>query len=157
MEKYRKEAEQTFDTFCFFLDHIGWKYRADRNSLVISTGASGEDLPMEIVLRFNPAIGRFFLMSQMPVTMKEEKRIDAALVVNEFNKDKKLGAFDLDFESGRIFFKVTQCFVGCRVSEELCSFLLQFSLKFIDDYNDKFLMLNNGLISTEQFLAAVKS
>ena len=99
----------------------------------------------------------FFLMSQMPVTMKEEKRIDAALVVNEFNKDKKLGAFDLDFESGRIFFKVTQCFVGCRVSEELCSFLLQFSLKFIDDYNDKFLMLNNGLISTEQFLAAVKS
>ena len=148
MEKYRKEAEQTFDTFCGLLDHIGWKYRADRNSLVISTGASGEDLPMEIVLRFNPAIGRFFLMSQMPVTMKEEKRIDAALVVNEFNKDKKLGAFDLDFESGRIF---------CRVSEELCSFLLQFSLKFIDDYNDKFLMLNNGLISTEQFLAAVKS
>ena len=152
MEKYRKEAEQTFDTFCGLLDHIGWKYRADRNSLGISTGASGEDLPMEIVLRFNPAIGRFFLMSQMPVTMKEEKRIDAALVVNEFNKDKKL-----DFESGRIFFKVTQCFVGCRVSEELCSFLLQFSLKFIDDYNDKFLMLNNGLISTEQFLAAVKS
>ena len=143
--------------FCGLLDHIGWKYRADRNSLWISTGASGEDLPMEIVLRFNPAIGRFFLMSQMPVTMKEEKRIDAALVVNEFNKDKKLGAFDLDFESGRIFFKVTQCFVGCRVSEELCSFLLQFSLKFIDDYNDKFLMLNNGLISTEQFLAAVKS
>lgn len=157
MEKYRKESEQTFDTFCGLLDHIGWKYRADRNSLGISTGASGEDLPMEIVLRFNPAIGRFFLMSQMPVTMKEEKRIDAALVVNEFNKDKKLGAFDLDFESGRIFFKVTQCFVGCRVSEELCSFLLQFSLKFIDDYNDKFLMLNNGLISTEQFLAAVKS
>lgn len=157
MATYQKEAEQAFDTFCGLLDHIGWKYRADRNGLSISTGVSGEDIPMELVLKFNPENGRFFLLSQMPVTMKEEKRADAALVVNEFNKDKKLGAFDLDFAGGGIFFKVTQCFVGCRVSEELCGFLLEFSLKYIDAYNDKFLMLNNGLISTEQFLAAVNS
>lgn len=157
MATYQKEAEQTFDTFCGFLDHIGWKYRGDRNSLGITAGAAGEDIPMDIILKFNPDIGRLFLMSEMPVTMKEEKRIDAALVINEFNKDKKLGAFDLDFESGRVFFKVTQCFVGCRISEELCAFLLEFSLKYIDDYNDKFVMLNNGLISAEQFLAAVNS
>lgn len=157
MEKYRKEAEQAFDTFCGLLDRLGWKYEADRNGLGITSGASGEDIPMDIILKFNPDIGRFFLMSRMPVTMKEEKRIDTALVINEFNKNKKLGAFDLDFESGMVFFKVTQCFVGCRISEDLCRFFLQFSLKFIDDYNDKFVMLNNGLISAEQFLAAVNS
>lgn len=157
MEKYRKEAEQVFDTFCGLLDRIRWKYRADRNRLIISTGVPGEKPPVEFVLKFNPENGRFFLLSQIPVTMQEEKRADAALVVNEFNQDKKLGAFDLDFESGGIFFKVTQCFVGCRISEELCAFLLEFSLKYIDAYNSKFLMLNNGLISTEQFLADVKS
>lgn len=157
MGKYRKEAEQALQAFCTMLDNIGFKYDVNDEELVVNLITVGDNLPMEMVIRFDEEIGRMFLISEMPVVMNEDKRIDAAVVINAYNNGKMMGVFDLDIANGTIYYRITQCFVGCEISDVLCNLLLQLAVKAIDDYNDKFLMLNKSVITMEQMLSMMES
>ena len=152
-QKKIEQAKVTFDTLCQTLERLEWSYKKDQDNLSIECGAQGEDLPMKI--NINVDIDRMLIMliSHMPFTITEDKRLDVAVAVSAVNAALIDGSFDYDITSGYVLFRMTNSFVENTISEEVFSYMLHCSCQTIDEYNDKFLMLSKGLISTEQFLS----
>lgn len=157
MGDYRNEAVRGFQTFCGMLDRLQWKYQADAQKPWIGVKVVGDDLPMDMQIHFDVNSGRFYILSKMPFQIAQEKRVETAIALNDFNSRRVLGVFDLDLGSGDLYYRISQCFVGCEIAESTCALLLDMSIKMVDRFNDKLLMLNKGVITLEQLLAEIHS
>ncbi len=159
-EKKLAQARTVFDTLCQALDHNDWHYdkdETDANKLAIECGAQGDDLPMSIIIKVLAERQLVMLISKIPFTIQEDKRLDLALAVSAINNRLVDGSFDYNVSTGRMFFRMTNSFIESTVSEELFSYMLYCSCKTIDKYNDKFLMIAKGVLPLEQFLASLNN
>ena len=154
-QKNLEQARVVFGTLCRALDKNDWKYKKDEDKLSIECGVQGDDLPMDITVRVDADRRLVLLISHMPFVVREDKRLDAAIAVSAVNDRLADGSFDYDIESGHMFFRMTNSYIESEVSDEVFSYMLACSCFTIDEYNDKYLMLAKGIISIEQFLAAL--
>ena len=139
------------------LDHRNLKYTVQEQTDArthIRIRFSGADLPMtlHIILRADKQIASVF--SVMPFAIDEARRKDAAVAVAAANHGLIDGSFDLNLSTGEIRFRLTSCFIDSVLSESLFSYLMFVSAETVDRYNDRFLALNSGDMTLEQFLAA---
>lgn len=151
-EKLMKQAKSVYDTICKSLDARGWKYTEHADDLVITCGARGEDLPVDIILRVNPRAQVVSLFSPMPYKIAEDKRVEAALAVCIANYGLINGSFDYDLSDGEIRFRLVSSYRESILSEALFNYMIVVSAGTVDDYNDKFLMVSKGIMSVEDFI-----
>ena len=152
MDEKMARAQKVYDALCATLDSHDWKYDK-KDDFTIESGAQGDDLPMDVTMRFDVKSQLFLLFSHLPFTISEDKRLDAAIAVSIVNNDLVDGCFDYDVATGHMFFRMTSSFVESEISGELMMFLMIVSFRTIDEYNDKFLMLNKGFMSVEDFIS----
>ncbi len=139
------------------LDHRNLKYSVEEQTDArthIRIHFAGEDMPMtlHIILRTDRQIAS--VLSVMPFLIAEEHRSDAAIAVAAANHGLIDGSFDLNLNTGEIRFRLTSCYIGSVLSEPLFSYLMFVSAETIDRYNDRFMKLNSGEMTLEQFLEA---
>jgi hypothetical protein len=137
------------------LDHHNLKYTVEEQTDIrtrIRIHFTGEDLPMtlHIILRTDRQIASIY--SVMPFEIKEERRNDAALAVTAANHGLIDGSFDLNMNTGEIRFRLTSCYIGTVLTEQLFSYLMFVSAETVDRYNDRFEKLNNGELDLDGFL-----
>lgn len=150
-----EQAKDVFNALCQALDKHEWPYKKDENKLSIECRARGEDLPMDFTVIVDPDRMIAILISDIPFVIQEDKRIDVAVAVSAINNILVDGSFDYNIVSGYIFFRMTNCFIECKISEKVFEYMLYRSFQMIDKYNDKLLMLDKGMISIEQFLSTL--
>lgn len=151
-EREMKQAQSVYETICHSLEARGWNFTREEENLVIRCGARGEDLPMDIVIIVNPKAQVVSLFSPMPYRVKEDKRVEAALAVCVANNGLINGSFDYDLSNGAIHFRIVTSFRESILSEELFNYMVLIAANTVDVYNDKFLMISNGMMSFDQFL-----
>lgn len=151
-EKALKNAQSVYETACRALDAKGWKYTRHDDDLVISCGARGEDLPMDLLIVVNARAQVVSVISPMPFKISEEKRVDGALAVCVANYGLVNGTFDYDLSDGEIRFRVVSSFRGSILSEELINYMVIIAAGTVDDYNDKFLAVSSGIMTLQQFV-----
>lgn len=155
-EKKIKEAKVVFDSFKRFLDSKNWNYTVvDEKPEEIYTfkfTVRGDDLPMDFIVMIQVDRGIIKFVSPQPVKFDNEKLSEAALALCKINDDIADGAYSLDIKKGMVLFNMTTCFRGSLLSDEVFSYLLGMSGAIVDNYNDKLLMLQKGLIDLETFL-----
>ena len=147
-------AKQTYAMVCKMLDNNDWKYQADPEKMRITCGARGDDLPIEVVIDVDAKRQIVFLLSQIPVVVAEDKRLDIAVAISTINNDMVHGCFDYNLSSGRIYFRMVNSFAGSELGQDALYYLLMCTCQTVDQYNDKLLMLGKGLMTLEQFLQA---
>lgn len=150
-------AKAAFSTFCECLDDHQWHYQKDEENLKINCGAQGDDLPMDINISADVERQLIFLFSKMPFTISEDKRLDIAIAVSSINNCIIDGHFDFNIQTGEIYFRMVNTFIDSQVSKELCAFMLFCSCGTIDDYNDKLLMIDKGMLPLDKFLQDLMS
>ena len=150
------QAKNVFDTLCKTLDANDWHYVKDEEKLKIECGASGEDLPMKLHISVDAKRSVLMLLSLIPFSVPEDKRLDVAIAVSVVNNNLVDGSFDYDVSDGSLFFRMTNSFLESSIGSELINYMVYCSCGTIDEYNDKFLMLAKGMISLEKFLEVVK-
>lgn len=157
-EQERIQAtEQNADVLIAMLEHNHLKYQIAEQTpqrTYVKIHFTGNDLPMtlHIMLRTDKQI--VSVISPMPFRMKEEVIPDAALGVAAANHGLIDGSFDLNLYTGEIRFRLTSCFRGTVLSEELFSYLMYISAETVDRYNDRFKGLNDGTMDIQSFLDA---
>ena len=151
-ERAMKQAKSVYETICKSLENNGWNYTREEEDLVIRCGIRGDDLPMDIVFIVNPKAQVVSLFSPMPYKIKEDKRVEAALAVCVANNGLVNGAFDYDLSDGSIHFRVVSSFCESILGEELFNYMIMIAAGTVDIYNDKFLMISNGMMNFQQFL-----
>ena len=153
-EKKLQAAKTVYETLCQALEKHEWHFKRNDDALKIDCGAQGEDLPISLTLIVDPDRAVVMLLSQLPFSIQEDKRLDLTIAVSAVNNSLVDGCFDYDVTSGRMIFRMTNSFLDSVISEELFTYMVFCSCQTIDEYNDKFLMVSKGMISVEQFISA---
>ena len=151
-EKKMKQAQSVYETICKTLESRDWKFTRHDDDLRITCAARGEDLPIDIIIIVNPVSQVVSLYSPMPFRIAEDKRVDAAVAVCIANYGLINGSFDYDISDGEIRFRIVSSYRESILSEELFNYMVLVSAGTVDDYNDKFLMVSKGMLTTQQFI-----
>lgn len=149
-EKYL--AQQVYKTLCSALDRRDWEYEKDEEKLLVHFGVNGDDIPMNFVLLVDEERQLIRLLSQLPFKIKEEKRIDGAIAACAVTYRLVDGSFDYDLSDGTIVFRMTASFRKSVISDGLFQYMISCACDTIDAYNDRFMALDKGLITIEDFL-----
>ena len=151
-EKEIRQAKTAYDTLCEMLKEREWHYESDEDNFTIMCGARGEDLPMEIRVQVDPERLIVTLLSQMPFSVPEDKRVEMALAVSAVNYALVDGSFDYNFVDGTLLFRMTSSYRESLVGKDMFEYMLYVSCKTIDDYNDKFLMIIKEKMTLEDLV-----
>lgn len=151
-EKQLKQAQAAFQALCEMMEEKGWHYEKDAENLLISCGAQGEDLPMQIRIEVDVERQLIMLLSQLPFVIPEDKRTALAVAVSAANNGMIDGSFDYDCLSGDIIFRMTLSFRDSLIGKDAFEYMLLCSCFTIDRYNDKFLMVAKNDMSCEEIL-----
>lgn len=152
-----ENAAKNTEVLLSMLEHKKIKYtveeRTDARSHVC-IHFTGNDLPLtlHILIRADKQIVSVY--SVLPFNMDESRRSDAAYAVTAANHGLIDGSFDLNLQTGEIRFRLTSCFIGTVLTEELFSYLMFVSAQTVDRYNDRFEALNSGKMDLDGFLQA---
>lgn len=150
-------ANAVYKLFQKHLDKNDFKYTAHDDDKVITLTANGEDLPVHVIIRVLDDREVVQIISPMTFKMSEDKRIDGAVAVAIANYGMVNGSFDYDVSDGEIRFRTTQSFHGADMNDDTAQYMLAITFSTVDKYNDKFFMLNKGMMSLEQFIEAEKA
>lgn len=151
-EAKKLTGQNVYETICKMFDDLSYHYERHDEDLVITCTVKGEDIPMDILFAVRDDRQIVQLISPMPFTVPEDKRIDIALAITVVNDMLVDGSFDFDMAKGRVSFRLTASYIESILGKELFEYMLMVSATTIDEYNDKFLMIAKGMISFDQFL-----
>jgi hypothetical protein len=146
------QAINAYKTLCACLDEQKWKYEKDDENLFVFCTVTGEDLPIKIGVRFDPKREFVHLLSRLPLTIPEDKRIEANVLVSAINYSMVHGLFEYDINKGEIDFRINTSFKDSLLSKELFSYLIYVSCMTIDKYNDQLLMYSTGKLTLEKII-----
>ena len=150
------DAKTVYGTLCRTLDRLEFHYRKIDSKMSVEFDISGGDIPISFMVNVDEKRSLVMLISPMSYTVPEEKRIEMSIPVCVINNHLVDGSFDFDVQTGRLMFRMTNTFKGSRLGEEIFEYMILCACKTVDDYNDKFLMLAKGIITTEKFLSTFK-
>ena len=153
--KQLKNAESVYKTLCEMLDEHKWRYDRHDKDLCITFTATGEDIPRNFVVAIDPERDLVRLISPMPFRFSESKRIEGAIATCQVNYKLADGSFDYSFSEGRINFRMTSSYKDSLISKELFAYMIGCAGYTVDAYNDKFLMIDKGLIAIEDFVKSL--
>ncbi len=152
-EMKMERAKKVYNTLCTAIDKRDWTYDREDEDLIVRFNVSGEDIPMSFILIVDADRQLVRLLSPIPFNMGEDKRMDGAIATCVASYGFINGSFDYDLEDGSIVFRLTQSFRGSDVSEEVLQYMISLSCSVVDNYNDRFMALNKGLLSITDFIA----
>ena len=145
-------AQEIYNSLCDAIDKIGLKYEMGEEELFVRFTVSGEDIPMKFVMLVDADLKLLVLMSYMPFKMSEAKRYEGAVAACVSSYGLIDGSFDYDITDGEISFRMVQPFMDGSISESTFMHMISFSCRVVDDYNDRFMALDKGLMSIEEFI-----
>ena len=145
-------TRDVYETLCAMLDKLNYHYEKDEDNWKIRCTVRGEDLPMNVRIQLRPETQVVSLYSDIPIHIPAEKRADVALAVSAVNWILVDGSFDFDVIDGDLLFRMTASYRDSMIGEELLEYMLFVSLKTIDEFNDKFMLIAMDKMSLESFL-----
>ena len=148
-----EKAKEVYKTLCEAIDSIGWHYNKLEELNVVFFDVSGDDIPMDFMIVVNADVQRITLMSKMPFSMSEDKRVEGAIAATCATNSIIDGCFDYDIKDGSIFFNMTSTYIDCTFGKDRLLYLVNVAANTIDEYNDQFLAINKGTLSIEAFIA----
>ena len=147
-------AQQVYGRIVSALQARQWHFDREDEKMKVRFTVHGDDLPMDMVMSVDEDRQLIRLLSLVPVTMDEEKRMEGAVATTVATFGLPDGSFDYDITDGTIGFRQTVAFHDSDISENLIQYLISWACSVIDRYNDKFLALNKGYLSLEDFIAS---
>ncbi len=157
MANYDAKALAVFNAVCSTLDSENLKYNADEDKLVVFLSARGEDLPISVLFRVDTDREVLAVHSLLDTVAQEDKKVEFAVAINAANFNLVNGSFDFNLTDGKITFRMAQPYFDFGVSEEIVKYMLYCVFATVDEYNDRFLMLDKGMIDLAKFIELADS
>ena len=151
-EEKKNKAALLYRQLCKNLDDRNWTYEKNEEDMDVIFTVTGEDLPMHYMINVDAERQLIRVISPMPFTFSEDKRMDGALAICIANYGMADGGFDYDVKEGLVTFRLAVCFAGDTVmGDELFNYIVNCPCAMVDFFNDKFMALNKGLIDINKF------
>ena len=150
--KELRQAKAVYQTICEALTGMEWDFERDEEKLIITTGVQGDDLPMKIAMRVDVERQFVNLLSYIPFSIPEEKRVEMSVALHIINYRLANGSFDYNFADGEVLFRMTTSFMGSLLGKETFEYMLFVACNTVDEYNDKILMMCKNKMTLEELI-----
>lgn len=147
-----KEAKNVFRTIIKAFDSEDYKYTVNEEELTVTITFKTDDLSATFKFIVDAERDLVRLLSFLPLSFSEEKRVDGALATVVANHNMINGSFDFDLSDGEIVFKMTTSYRGGVIDEACILYMLNVSLNMVDRYNDRFYDLSLGKMDLKEFI-----
>ena len=127
--------------------------KKDDEKLFVYFGVNGDDIPMKFILVVDIERQLIRVDSPLPFKMSEGNRMEGAIATCVASFGMVDGSFDYDIFSGSIAFRMTASFMDSDIGEGLLQYIISCSCAMVDKYNDKFLAIDKGVLSINDFIA----
>lgn len=146
-------AKEVFRGICKSIDEMGFRYSVDEDKNQIMFEYKGEDFDTRFLIQVNGKAELINVFSRLPFVVPQSKMYEMAVAVCVASNTLIDGYFDLDMDTGELFFKMTISFKSSKVGESV-GHQLAFVAPLIVEANDDTLYdLATGKIDLPQFLA----
>ena len=137
-EKNLKLAKSVYNSLCEMLDEKNVRYDKHQDDLIISFITGGDDIPMQFLVKVDAERELIRVLSPIPVTFGEEKRVEGAIATCHATYTLADGSFDYE---------------GIRkaINPKTKLITIQRSKGYATRPTDKFFMLAKGQMSIEEF------
>lgn len=146
-------AKKVYDKLCSAIEQREWHFDRDDEKMIVNFEVGGQDIPMRFFIFVDSKRQLVSLISPLPFKMSEGKRVEGAIATCAASYGMCDGSFDYDLKSGAISFRMTASFRSSTVGEGLFQYMISCSCAMVDMYNDKFLAIDKGFLSLENFLS----
>ena len=147
-----EKAREVYYSIVDMLDEKGWRFERFDEDLVIRSGIKGEDLPIEFFMFVKQKNQLVQFISEIPITVPDDKRIDIAIAVAVVNNGLIDGSFDFDISSGKIRFRLTSSYRDSYLGADVFEYMILCASSTVDEYNEKFFMLSKGMMTLQEFM-----
>ncbi len=147
-------TEKVYATLCSALDNRNWTYEKiedDKEKPAVYFGVGGDDIPMKFFVIVDSRMQIIRVTSPLPFKFCEEKRVEGAIAIGMATSVIANGCFDYDITDGSVAYRITSVFRDSVIGEELINYLINCACALIDRFNDKFLAIDKGVLSVEDF------
>lgn len=151
-EKENLEANEMLESICAMLDARDWVYEKVEDRLLVRFIVTGEDFPMNFIIRVDPERKLVLYTSRLPGKFPEELRETGAVATCQLNFKLADGSFDYDMSDGTVYFRLTSSYRSSLISQAALVSMLDISLYTVDRYNDMFTLLAKGTLDLQNFL-----
>ena len=145
-------ANQVYSTLCDALDERGWSYEKEEEKLLVHFGVRGNDVPMQILILVDADRQLIRVMSPIGFKIKQDNLLDGAIACTVASYGMVDGNFDYDISDGSILYRLTASYRGSKIGKGLFHYLIDCTCATVDDYNEKFLGLNKGTLTIQDFI-----
>lgn len=135
------------------LDDMNWQYSRLKRELGVRYFVSGEDIPMEFLVKIKPDVRMLCFISILPAKFNDSNRADAVLAACAANHGMVMGSFAYNMELDRVVFMASSLYDECETGTDWLKHQMYLSQTIVEQYNDRFLMLSKGVLSVEDFIA----
>lgn len=154
-DKKIKRAQKVYKNMCAELKKHGIKFGENEKDLETFFRVTGDDLPMDFIVKVDAERELVRLNSTLPVTFKEGNLIQGAVATCQLNYVLADGCFDYSVTDGTITYKMTSSYKDSLLSGEVFVYLVGIAMGTVERYNDKLYMLAEEKISLAEFFADI--
>ena len=158
-DKQIQEAKTIYEALKGFFTEVKYRYKVvaeePEKIFVLEYSVRGDDIPMDFRILIEVERGIMKFISPQPVRFPPEKRPDAAMAICAINDAIVDGSYSMNLEDGGVMYMQTTCFRGSLISPEVFRYMIGLSNSIVDAFNDKLLLLQNGIMDLDAFIKAI--
>lgn len=143
-------AKTIYASICAALDEMEINYKKAEDDLVILFGHRGKDFNHDLLLAVDAEREVIRIHEKLPINAKKEKANEIAIAVCKANYGMVCGKFSYNMDDS-IMFDVNQFYSGSLIGTETIKKMILALVFTVEAYDDKFMALNNGYLSPEDF------
>ncbi|MBQ3054774.1 MAG: YbjN domain-containing protein [Oscillospiraceae bacterium] len=151
MSENMEMAKSMYERVATTLDNMELNYQRHDEDMVITLGMRGEDMDHDMLLIIREKNAAFSFLERLPFHLDPQKADEIAKAVCNVNNHLVLGGFTYEAGSDTMNFELSIPYNGSLIGEETIRRILVNAVKTVEAYDDKFLALNKGYISSEEF------
>ena len=145
------QANAMYELIATTLDNMDLRYDRHDDELVIHLGAKGDDMNHDMLLFVLEKQEVISFVERLPFHLDPEKADEIAKAVCNINNQLVLGGFTYKAGAENMNFELSIPYGGSVIGEETIRRILMNAVHAVEEYDDKFLALNKGYLSSEEF------
>lgn len=146
----------TYQKVCAILDSIDWKYQRFDETKHIAYDMTSEDLPVKIHFVIREERNDLLVLSFLPFTVPEDKRVEMAIAICRLNAAFINGFYDFNIKTGEITYRMTNYIGESDIGKDALLYILHLSNESVGEHNDLLFALSKGYITLDQFTERIR-
>lgn len=146
-------AKEVFDGICNSFEKLGFHYKVDEEKNKIIFEYKGEDFDTPFLIHVDSETEMITAYAQLPFVVEKSRIYEMAVAVCVASNSLIDGVFDLNMDTGEIFFKMTITFKSSKAGESVGAQLALVAPLIVEANDDSLYNLATGKIDLPQFLA----